>query len=84
MQRLSAAFLSDEEQVLASIQQLRHQAEQAGSLAELNNLAVVKEDNIIIFQHHHLSWFMFLIMIRVLFMVRGIGVIIRRCIGIFR
>ncbi len=48
MQRLSAAFLSDEEQVLASIQQLRHQAEQAGSLAELNNLAVVKEDNIII------------------------------------
>ena len=48
MQRLSAAFLSDEEQVLASIQQLRHQAEQAGSLAELNNLSVVKEDNIII------------------------------------
>lgn len=48
MQKLSQAFLADEEQVLASIQLLRHQAEQAGSLAELNNLSVVKEDNIIV------------------------------------
>ena len=49
-QQLGDAFLEDEARVLASIQQLRHQAKKAGSLDDLENLAVSYDDRNIIIQ----------------------------------
>jgi len=49
MQKLGDAFLLNEARVLASIQTLRQQAEQAGSLAAMDNVDVIREQkNIII------------------------------------
>jgi len=48
--QLGDAFLQHETQVLQSIQVLRKQAEQAGSLAQMDNMTVSKEDNNIIIQ----------------------------------
>ncbi|NQZ82523.1 MAG: DUF3300 domain-containing protein [Colwellia sp.] len=48
--QLGDAFLQDEMQVLQSIQVLRKQAELAGSLAQMDNMTVSKEDNNIIIQ----------------------------------
>ena len=50
MQKLGDAFLQDESRVLGSIQTLRQQAEQAGSLATMDNVEVIKEQNIIIIE----------------------------------
>ncbi|GAW96128.1 MULTISPECIES: DUF3300 domain-containing protein [Colwellia] len=50
MQKLGDAFLQDEARVLASIQTLRQQAEQAGSLANMDNVEVIKEQHIIIIE----------------------------------
>lgn len=50
MQKLGDAFLQDEARVLASIQTLRQQAEQAGSLANMDNVKVIKEQKIIIIE----------------------------------
>lgn len=47
---LGDAFLQDESSVLESIQQLREQAEQAGSLSQMDNVQVSREDNNIIIQ----------------------------------
>ncbi len=49
-QQLGDAFLSDEEQVLESIQRLRYQAEQAGNLAKMTNANISYEDNNIIIE----------------------------------
>jgi hypothetical protein len=48
--QLGDAFLQDETQVLQSIQKLRRQAELAGSLDQMENMTVSKEDNNIIIQ----------------------------------
>jgi hypothetical protein len=48
--QLGDAFLQDETQVLQSIQILRKQAELAGSLDQMENMTVSKEDNNIIIQ----------------------------------
>ena len=48
MQRLSNAFLSDEALVLASVQHLRYQADEAGSLAQLTHLRVERSRELII------------------------------------
>ena len=49
MRQLGDAFLAQEEAVLASIQYLRAQAHEAGSLSELENVTVEKDDkNIVI------------------------------------
>jgi len=48
--QLGDAFLQDETQVLQSIQVLRKQAELAGSLDEMENMTVSREDNNIIIQ----------------------------------
>lgn len=50
MQKLGDAFLQDEERVLASIQTLRQQADKAGSLANIDNVKVIKEQKIIIIE----------------------------------
>jgi hypothetical protein len=50
MQKLGDAFLQDEERVLASIQTLRQQADEAGSLANIDNVKVIKEQRIIIIE----------------------------------
>jgi len=50
MQRLGDAFLQDEARVMASIQSLRRQAEQAGSLAKMANVDVIKEQQVIIIE----------------------------------
>jgi len=50
MRKLGDAFLQDEERVLASIQQLRQQAEQAGTLAKMDNVEVIKEKKVIIIE----------------------------------
>ena len=50
MQKLGDAFLQDEARVLASIQTLRQQAEQAGNLANMDNVKVIKEQKIIIIE----------------------------------
>lgn len=50
MQNIGDAFLQDEARVLASIQTLRHQAEQAGSLENMDNVEVIKEQQIIIIE----------------------------------
>jgi len=49
-QQLGDAFLSDETLVLASIQQLRRQAQQAGSLAKMTNSSVSYEGNNIVIE----------------------------------
>ncbi len=49
-QQLGDAFLSNEEQVLASIQKLRHKAEQAGNLAKMTNSRVSYDDNNIVIE----------------------------------
>lgn len=43
--QLGDAFLSSEEQVLASIQSLRQKADDAGTLAQMENVDVAREDN---------------------------------------
>ena len=43
LQRLGEAFLTDEAEVLAVIQDLRQQADQAGRLDEFDNIVVVRE-----------------------------------------
>ncbi|WNC72379.1 DUF3300 domain-containing protein [Thalassotalea psychrophila] len=43
--QLGDAFLSNEEQVLASIQSLRQKADNAGSLAQMENVDVARDDN---------------------------------------
>ncbi|WOH36438.1 DUF3300 domain-containing protein [Thalassotalea fonticola] len=43
--QLGDAFLSNEEQVLASIQSLRQKADSAGTLAQMENVDVAREDN---------------------------------------
>jgi len=50
MQKLGDAFLQDEARVLASIQTLRQQADQAGSLADMSNVKIVKEQKVIIIE----------------------------------
>jgi len=49
-QALGDAFLYDEEYVLASIQNLRHQAHEYGSLEDLENLRVVNDDHYIVLE----------------------------------
>lgn len=49
-QRLGDAFLNNEKQVLASIQTLRAQAEEAGNLASMENMDVSYEQNKIVIQ----------------------------------
>ena len=43
--QLGDAFLANEEQVLASIQSLRQKADNAGTLAQMENVDVAREDN---------------------------------------
>lgn len=50
MQNLGDAFLQDEENVLATIQVLRQQADKAGSLAKMDNVQIVKEKTTIIIE----------------------------------
>jgi len=50
MRNLGDAFLQDEAQVLTSIQTLRKQADQAGSLDNMNNVSVVRESQTIIIE----------------------------------
>ncbi|MFT6692390.1 MAG: hypothetical protein ACJAXH_002928 [Colwellia sp.] len=50
MLKLGDAFLQNEERVLASIQTLRQQADEAGSLANIDNVKVIKEQQIIIIE----------------------------------
>jgi len=50
MQKIGDAFLQNEARVLASIQTLRQQAEQAGSLAAMDNVEIIKEQKIIIIE----------------------------------
>ena len=50
MQNLGDAFLQEEENVISTIQLLRQQAEDAGSLAKMDNVQVVKEKKIIIIE----------------------------------
>jgi len=48
-QNLGDAFLQDETALLASIQTLRHKAEQAGNLSQMNNVNITQDnDNIVI------------------------------------
>jgi hypothetical protein len=49
-QRLGDAFLQNEEQVLASVQNLRELAEQAGSLDEMEKVTVSRDERIIIIE----------------------------------
>jgi hypothetical protein len=50
MSNLGDAFLQDEAQVLASVQALRQQADQAGNLQNMNNVNVVRETKTIIIE----------------------------------
>ncbi|ARD45653.1 DUF3300 domain-containing protein [Colwellia sp. PAMC 21821] len=50
MRNLGDAFLQDEAQVLASVQILRQQADQAGNLKNMNNVNVVRETKTIIIE----------------------------------
>ena len=50
MQNIGDAFLQNEARVLTTIQTLRSQAEQAGSLASMSNVEVIKEQKIIIIE----------------------------------
>ena len=50
MQSLGEAFLQDEEQVLASIQQLRAQAKAAGSLDDIDNVTVYQREKVIVIE----------------------------------
>ncbi|GHE84889.1 DUF3300 domain-containing protein [Thalassotalea profundi] len=50
MQNLGDAFLQDEANVLETIQVLRQQAEEAGSLATMDNVQIVKEKTTIIIE----------------------------------
>lgn len=49
-QDLGDAFLQDEERMLTAIQTLRHQADEANSLAEMENMQVSRVDNQIIIE----------------------------------
>jgi len=49
-QEIGDAFLEDEALVLATIQSLRSQAEKAGSLAQMDNVKVIKEEKTIIIE----------------------------------
>lgn len=50
LQDLGHAFLYDEEAVLDSIQLLRQQADNAGNLSQMDNVNIVKEQNVIIIE----------------------------------
>ncbi|WP_259364549.1 MULTISPECIES: DUF3300 domain-containing protein [unclassified Colwellia] len=50
MTNLGDAFLQDEAQVLASLQRLRQQADQAGNLENMSNVKVVRESQTIIIE----------------------------------
>lgn len=50
MRELGDAFLQDEEQVLASIQLLRQQADEAGNLAKMDNVQIIREQKTIVIQ----------------------------------
>ncbi len=50
LQDLGDAFLDDESRLLASIQSLRQQADEAGSLSNMDKVEVYKEDNVIVIQ----------------------------------
>ncbi len=50
MRNLGDAFLQNEAQVLASVQALRQQADQAGNLQNMNNVNVVRETKTIIIE----------------------------------
>jgi len=52
-QQLGDAFLQDEAKVLASIQALRQKAEEAGNLADMENVAVSYEDDSIVIEPVH-------------------------------
>ncbi len=49
-QNIGDAFLQDEQSVLASIQSLRHKADQAGNLNKMENVEVTHQDNSIIIE----------------------------------
>jgi hypothetical protein len=50
MRALGDAFLANESRVLGSIQSLRQQAERAGNLAKMDNMEVIKEQQVIIIE----------------------------------
>ena len=50
MRKLGDAFLQDEANVLASIQTLRHQADEAGNLSQMDNVDIVREKQTIIIE----------------------------------
>lgn len=50
MRKLGDAFLQDEVSVLASIQTLRHQADEAGNLSQMDNVDIVREKQTIIIE----------------------------------
>lgn len=49
-QQLGEAFLADEERVLANIQTLRKQADDAGSFEQMDNVSIVREEKVIIIE----------------------------------
>jgi hypothetical protein len=49
-QTLGDAFLENEERVLASVQELRELAAQAGSLDEMDKVSVTRDDNVIVIE----------------------------------
>ncbi|WP_241242231.1 DUF3300 domain-containing protein [Thalassotalea sp. G2M2-11] len=53
MRKLGDAFLQDESQVLASIQSLRQKADQAGNLAQMDNVEIVREKHTIVIEPAH-------------------------------
>lgn len=50
MRKLGDAFLQDESKVLASIQTLRQQADEAGNLSQMDNVDIVREKQTIIIE----------------------------------
>jgi len=50
MQQLGDVFLEDEAAVLASIQSLRQKADDVGNLAQMDNVKIVREENVIIIE----------------------------------
>ena len=50
MRKLGDAFLQDESLVLASIQSLRHKADEAGNLTQMDNVEIVREKRTIIIE----------------------------------
>ncbi len=50
MQQLGDAFLEDEAAVLASIQSLRQKADDAGNLAQMDNVKIVREEKVIVIE----------------------------------